>query len=56
MSKMSNFQIILEEVKEDLCDNYCKYPGEYYLLYEDSEVAHECMLQDVCADCPLNRL
>lgn len=37
----------LEEVKEDICDNYCKYPTEY----EDNE-----LLEVVCNRCPLNRL
>ena len=37
----------LEEIKEDICDNYCKYPTEY----EDNEI-----LEVVCNRCPLNKL
>ena len=33
-----------EEVKKDICDNYCKYSGD--------EKAQE----EKCADCPLSRL
>lgn len=56
MSKMSDFQIRLQEVKEDMCDNYCKYPYQYQMEYEDPEEGFEEMLSDICADCPLNRL
>lgn len=34
---------IIEEVKKDICDNYCKYSSE-----ED--------IEEKCPDCPLNRL
>lgn len=56
MSKMSNRQIELEEIKADICDNYCKYPEQYWLEYEDSVEAHEQMLREQCEECPLNRL
>lgn len=35
---------IIEEVKKDICDNYCKY----------SEDEKKC--DEMCPDCPLNRL
>ena len=44
--KMTIDQIV-EEVKEEMCDKYCKYPEEY----EGSE-----MIDVICVDCPLNRL
>jgi hypothetical protein len=46
---------LIEEVKEDMCDNYCKYPFEYLMQYEDPEDAHEKMLDEVCNDCPLTK-
>lgn len=49
----NNITDLLEEVKDEICDRYCKFPREYSDLYEDKNVAHECMLQDVCTDCPL---
>lgn len=48
--------IQLEELKSRICDDYCKYPQEYLMLYEDPEVGHETMLEDVCAECPLGEL
>lgn len=39
---------IIEEVKTDICDNYCKYP-EQYKDYDD-------MLDEQCDKCPLGRL
>lgn len=38
---------IIEEVKIDICDNYCKYPNE---IKDDEE------LNDICEKCPLGRL
>ena len=39
---------IIEEVKSDICDKYCKYPEQYD---DDDE-----MLRDVCENCALGRL
>lgn len=39
---------IIEEVKSDICDKYCKYPEQY-----DN---NDEMLRDVCEACALNRL
>ena len=39
---------ILEEVKEDICDNYCKYRDACEILIEEEE------LDDFT--CPLDRL
>lgn len=47
MSKMSALSQAIDNVKEQMCDEYCKYPYEY----EDSE-----MLEVICNKCPLNRL
>ena len=38
---------IIEEVKTDICDNYCKYPNE---------IRDEDELYDICKKCPLVRL
>lgn len=40
---------ILEEVKADMCDEYCKWP----CLLKDEP---EDMLLDICDRCPLERL
>lgn len=47
MSKMSNFQIKLEEIKSDMCDNYCKYPFN---------TETQADLNEICKDCPLSQL
>ena len=47
---------IIQEVKEEMCDHYCKYPVEFLMTYEDSEEAHDKMIEEMCAECPLNRL
>ena len=47
MSKMSNLALVLDKVKEQMCDEYCKYPYEY----RDNEI-----LDAVCDRCPLCRI
>ena len=39
---------IFEEIKSNMCDNYCKYSARYKDYDE--------MLEEVCSKCPLNRL
>lgn len=39
---------IIEEVRSEICDNYCKYM--------DSVVSDEEVILKHCDDCPLNRL
>ena len=43
---------IIEEVKDDICNNYCKWPDIW------DEEAEGCELEesDHCRNCPLNRL
>lgn len=41
---------IIEEVKEQICDDYCRYPREREWDEED------LCENEVCAACPLNRL
>lgn len=38
---------VIEEVKEQMCDDYCRYPKE--LLNKED-------LLDMCTVCPLNKL
>ena len=43
---------ILEEVKNQICNDFCRYPREW-----DEEVEGcELIDSDVCANCPLNKL
>ena len=45
--KIQTIPQIIEEVKIEICDNYCKYPNE---IKDDEE------LYDICGECPLGRL
>lgn len=46
LSREKTFPETLEEVKVEMCDNYCKYPEQ---LSEEE-------LNDKCEECPLGRL
>ena len=46
----------IDEVKKDMCEQYCRWPIAYKRDYKDSEQAFERCLKDKCGDCPLNRL
>lgn len=37
-----------EDLAVDICDHYCKFPGEY----EDNDL----MIEEKCNDCPLGEL
>jgi len=52
MSKMSTLSEILEEVKEKMCNDYCRYPNEW----DEEKEGCELCESEVCANCPLNRL
>ena len=39
---------MVEEVKINICDNYCKYPSEY--------TDQEQMIEERCENCPLCQL
>lgn len=41
---------IIESVKSDICDHYCKYPERY------TEDKSDDIFDEKCKDCPLNRL
>ena len=43
---------ILEDVVEDICQHYCKYPE----LWDEEAAGVELSESDICAACPLNRL
>ena len=49
---MKDISQIIEEVKTDICNEYCKYPETWD---EDAE-GMELSESDICKNCPLNRL
>ena len=42
----------IQEIVEDVCQNYCKWPD----LYDDEMEGCELADSSICANCPLNRL
>ena len=43
---------MLQEVVDDMCQNYCKWPDTYEEEMEGCELSES----SICANCPLNRL
>ncbi len=43
---------IIEEVKNDICRNYCKWPYEWDEEKEGMDLSESTL----CKNCPLNRL
>lgn len=41
-----------EEVKNRMCEDYCRYPT----TWDEGEEGIELYASDICANCPLNRL
>lgn len=48
--------ILIEDVRGEMCDHYCRWPLAYRLNHEDSEEAFDACLKEKCEECPLNRL
>lgn len=45
-----------EQIKADICDNYCKWPEIYMEIEQDPDEAYERLLNEKCAECPLQKL
>lgn len=50
MNKEKSIAEVLEEVVQQMCDKYCKYPS----MYTPEE--WESVFEDICCKCPLMRL
>lgn len=46
----------IEEIAEDICAKYCKYPEQYEQEFDDSDETYEKMFKEKCENCPLNKL
>ena len=42
----------IEDVAQEICDSYCKYPEQWDAEKEGKELIDS----DICINCPLNRL
>lgn len=49
---MKSISQMLEEVKGDMCNKYCKYPD----TWDEEKEGCELIDSDVCDNCPLNKL
>ena len=45
-----------EEIKEQICDKYCKFPELSEQTIDDPDEAFDWLQHNHCNDCPLNRL
>lgn len=42
----------IEEIKDDICNHYCKWPD----IWDEEKEGCELSESDHCRNCPLNRL
>lgn len=47
---------IIEDVKEQICDDYCKYTEQYRACFKDPDEAQQRLMADMCEYCPMCRL
>lgn len=50
MKNEETVTMIIDHVKEEMCDKYCKYTEQSWKSLEENEV------NEICEKCPLNRL
>lgn len=46
----------LEQIVNEVCDKYCKFPEQTLSQYKDPDEAGEHLINDFCENCPLNKL
>ena len=47
---------IIEDVKDNICENYCKYTEQYRGCFKDPMEADENKIADMCHFCVMGRL
>ena len=52
VDKKKKLSAQLEQIAEDFCNNYCKYPDIWYEEKEGIELSES----DICANCPMSRI
>lgn len=45
-----------EEIKEEMCDKYCRFPELTKEISNSEEEAYELLIHIYCENCPLSRL
>lgn len=56
MEKEKSITDIIQEVKDDICDHYCKWPEYYKVRFEAYQKSEDDMYEEKCDKCPLCRL
>lgn len=46
----------LEEIANEFCTNYCKYPDIAKTEADDPDLADDLLYEKYCGGCPLSRL
>lgn len=46
----------MQDIADEICDHYCRWPIAYSMDFDDPDIAHEIMLDEKCAKCPVCRL
>lgn len=49
---------MLTMITDQICDNYCKYPGIYLSEHpgEEVDMLEDMMYTEICANCPLMKI
>ena len=50
MTEVKSVTDMIEEVKEQMCNDYCRY------THQSWEALEEDRILEICENCPLNRL
>lgn len=45
-----------EDIKQKMCDNYCRFPELSLQTIQDPNEAYEWLMHNYCENCPLQRL
>ncbi len=60
LGKYEDLEERIDDIKEAMCDHYCKFPEEYFKKeeYDDAmkDAMWETMQEEKCENCPLNGL
>lgn len=46
----------LQNIVEEFCTCYCKYPEQYEEKYSDPDIAADKMIDERCKKCPINKI
>ena len=47
---------LIQWIINEICNNYCKFPEQYFKKYKDEGEAYEHLLCEKCGKCAINKL